>query len=220
MRRLANTRGETELNNFERTRMPQPPTAQPPTAPDSSSHASLVAQKLFVLYVKPNDPPSKAAYELAAPLHSIVYIQDIRLLERHELPTFLRGVPTLVDVRRREAYPGRLCMQQLEVLHDQTAGYSLREISGPTVDPDPFAGSATDSLLDPQGIDAGILGNYAACDMTSCDSTLYSSGRRKKEDIENVISKLVDERSAPQTTTRGEPSSAEMSKILAAMLET
>jgi hypothetical protein len=218
MRRLANTRGQNEVNIFERTRIAPPSPVSPPTDATPGSHAALLANKSYVLYVKPNDSPSRTAYDLAVPLFDIVYIQDTTQMRVEERPAFLRGVPTLVDVNRREAYPGRLCLQELEKLLQKFSPFSVsEELGGTVVSADPFAESPPDHL-GPQGIDAGILGNYASCDMTQSDSALYQTGRRRKEDIDGVIGKLMEERSSSEKP-KGEPTAAEMSRILASMLE-
>ena len=218
MRRLANTRGQNEVNIFERTRVAPPPVIAPPIDGEPGSHAALLANKSYVLYVKPNDSPSRSAYDLAVPLFDIVYIQDTSQMRPQDRPGFLRGVPTLVDVNRREAYPGRLCLQELERLLEKFSPASVsNEITGSVVCADPFADSPPDHL-GPQGIDAGILGNYASCELTQSDSTLYQTGRRGKEDIDGIIGKLMEERSTSEKP-KGEPTAAEMSKILASMQE-
>lgn len=206
MRRLVNTRGETENNHFERTRV-QPPSIGNPV-PNGGQ-----AEKEFILYVKPNDKNSEMAYELAVPLFDIVHIQDIKRLET--IPQFLRGVPTLVHVKKKTAYPGKLCLDHLDqLLGDFTK--TLRDLGDTVVPADPFcAGSCG---LDPQGIDCGVMDNYASCEMTSSDSNLYQTGRRKKEDIDGVINKLLEERTTIEKP-RGEPTAAEMTKIIASMQE-
>jgi len=216
MRRLTNTRGETEINDFER-RMPPPPIAATPKAPNS--HAASIMNKNFVLYVKPNDRPSQIAYELATPLFDIVHIQDVKAIPPGELPPFLKGVPTLVNVKKLEAYPGKRCLVELELLldHFSPTGTPAHEFEGTMIAADPFTTPRTDSL-DPQGVDSGVMGKYAACDITSSDCSQYQSGRRKREDMEGVINKLLQERTSIEAP-RGEPSASEMSKILASMQE-
>lgn len=218
MRRLTNTRGETEVNHFERTRMPVPP-AMGTSGERQNSHAASIMHKKFVLYVKPNDRPSQMAYEMATPLFDIVHIQDVKTIPPAEIPVFLRGVPTLVNVGKREAYPGKKCLDQLELLlqHFSTTG-SRREFEGTMISADPFTTPTTDSL-EPQGIDSGVMSKYASCDITSSDCEVYQSGRRKREDMEGIINKLMEERTSVETP-RGEPSAAEISKILASMQET
>lgn len=216
MKRLQNTRGETELNHFERTRMPERPSLA--SADPGSSHGSSLLDKKFVLYVKPNDRPSQIAYEIASKLFDIVHIQDTKRLNPREIPPFLRGVPTLLDVVKKEAYPGKLCIEHLENLISHfSLVSSSREIGGSVVCPDPFSSSTIDTL-EPQGISAQNMDGYAACELSDSDPSVYQTGRRRKEDIDGVISKLMQERTVSEKP-RGEPTASEMSKILKEMQE-
>jgi hypothetical protein len=53
------------------------------------------------------------------------------------------------------------------------------------------------------------------------DSALYQTGRRRKEDTDSIISKLMEERGAevPKQASNGQPSAAEMTKIMEEMKE-
>jgi hypothetical protein len=218
MRRLFNTRGESETDPADRSgrnAMGRGPAAQ--AAPAGPAAAPAGPRKQFVLYLKPNDGPSSQAYRLAVPMLTLIDVVDTRTLKPAEIPPFLKGVPTLLDIAKREAYPGRLCLQILEKLsHRETAVYDADSTMIPQDAYQNSVATQGESGPGPVGQDDG----YAPCDFLPSDPTLYQTGRRNKEDVNGIINRMMEERTSdmPAQST-GQPSPAEMSKIMQSMLE-
>ena len=204
MRRIVTSRGENEMDPRGRGE------AQAPQAP--ANHRAT--QKPYILYLKANDGPSSTAYQLAVPIIDTIEVQDTRQLKPGEIPPFLRGVPTLLDIAKREAYPGKVCLQVLEQLSNRGSS-----VAGSQVAQDPY-GTAVPGVDGPQGV-AQTNDGYAPCDFMPSDSALYQTGRRRKEDTDSIISKLLEERGAevPKQASNGQPSAAEMTKIMEEMKE-
>ena len=230
MKRLSNTRGETEVNMFERTRMPaefQKRVQQQQQAkemPQSlGKHAALVQEKMLVLYVKSNNKPSQLAYELASSLYDVVFVQNVENLEKSEIPPYLKGVPTLIDVKSREVFQGKHCMEKLDMLKKQ---YGLLEnapdapeISGNCIEANPFRSGGVETI--PLGIDSNVMSLYAPCEIATCDVSVYQTGRRKKEDVNSVIDKLLNERGNTTANNQfADLSVTEMNRIMETIKET
>lgn len=69
----------------------------------------------FHLYVWRGDKGSESALELCKG-HTQVFVQDVGHLKKHEIPKFLKGVPTLADVKRKDAFQGTACLNKLKEL--------------------------------------------------------------------------------------------------------
>ena len=213
MKRLFNSRGESEIEPGDRTGRNTATAQQPPPAATQEP-----AQKPYVLYLKANDNPSSQAYRLAVPVLNLIEVQDTRQLKAGQIPPFLKGVPTLLDIRKREAYPGKICLQFLEKLSERP----VYDAESTILPQDAYSGGGADSAPGAIGSDDG----YAPCDFLPSDPSLYQSGKRNKEDINSIINKLMEERTSDQiagdrvSANTGQPSPAEMSKILQSMLET
>ena len=217
MRRLFNTRGESETDPADRSgRSAQAPIGRGFSAP-AKPEVAAGRRKQFVLYLKPNDGPSSQAYRLAVPMLNLIDVVDTRTLKPAEIPPFLKGVPTLLDIGKREAYPGRLCLQILEKLsHRETAVYDADSTMIPQDAYQNSVATQGESGPGPVGQDDG----YAPCDFLPSDPALYQTGRRNKEDANGIINRMMEERTSdmPAQST-GQPSPAEMSKIMQSMLE-
>lgn len=64
---------------------------------------------MFVLFVTANDPNSERARKLADPK-----LDTIRLVSRTNKPTWINGVPTLVDMQSGATYEGSQCLKVLQ----------------------------------------------------------------------------------------------------------
>ena len=217
MKRLFNTRGESEIEPGDRVgRSIAQQKPQQPQQPQQLQQQAAQLKKPFVLYLKANDDNSSAAYRLAVPILNQIEVQDTRQLK--EIPPFLKGVPTLLDIGKREAYPGRLCLQFLERMSERPV-YDANSAVIPQDAYDVRSNEpGNDSGPGAQGLSADE--GYAPCDFLPSDPSLYQSGRRNKEDANGIINRLMEERSgdAPIQST-GQLSPAEMSKIMQSMLE-
>ena len=216
MKRLFNSRGESEIEPGDRTGRNTATAQQPPPAATQEP-----AQKPYVLYLKANDSPSSQAYRLAVPVLNLIEVQDTRQLKPGQIPPFLKGVPTLLDIRKREAYPGKICLQFLEKLSERP----VYDVESTILPQDAYSGGGGENAPGAIGSDDG----YAPCDFLPSDPSLYQSGKRNKEDINGIINKLMEERTSDRVSANtgdrvsantGQPSPAEMSKILQSMLET
>ena len=215
---------------FERTRMPdefkkrvmlQQNTGT--TSASLSKHASLVQEKMYVLYVKSNNRPSDLACQKSCCLYDVVYVQNTEDLEKSEIPPYLKGVPTLIDVKSREVFQGKHCMDKLELLKQK---YGLLEnapdapeISGKCIDANPFRSGGEETI--PLGIDSNVMSMYAPCEISTSDMSMYQTGRRKKEDANGIIDKILSERVNTSGNNQfADLSVTEMNRIMETIKET
>ena len=220
-----NFRGQTENNTFERTRPPAgAPNARGANAP---SQAPAVANHnpSYVLYLRPNCDACARAYEFVSKIGPNLVIEntDDMKKEGRPIPAFVRGVPTLLDIAQREAYPGPRCFKKLEDLsHTRvTQRQAIQEEGKELMPMDAFVGESTD---DPVGIDGGGGDQYAPCGFQPTTAAQYPLGRQKTEESQDIISRIMGERDRPDNASLGanglkELTPAQQSAIMNEMLE-
>ena len=74
----------------------------------------------FILYIIPNDRPSQSAHRLAAQFTNQIYICNILSIPKLQRPTWVNGVPTLVDNEKQIAYRGSEALKQLEKFQEDS----------------------------------------------------------------------------------------------------
>ena len=82
--------------------------------PDNLAESDM---KAYVLYIVPDEANSKKALNMFNSPHasSDVWVQDVRLLET-PLPSWLKGVPTLVHKNSGDILSGTSCLSKLQTL--------------------------------------------------------------------------------------------------------
>lgn len=70
--------------------------------------------KRWLLYVRPSTPASVEAMQLAIQVDSDIHIADVDQIPKAKLPSWLTGIPTLVDlVTKRGPYTGSAALEKL-----------------------------------------------------------------------------------------------------------
>lgn len=73
-----------------------------------------LAFKRWLLYVLPDNRPCIAAMQLAVQVEADVHITNLATVPRAKRPTWLTGVPTLVDLVNQLKYEGTPALEQLQ----------------------------------------------------------------------------------------------------------
>eukprot|EP00696_Hemimastix_kukwesjijk_P010227 gnl/Hemi2/2285_TR813_c0_g1_i1.p1 gnl/Hemi2/2285_TR813_c0_g1~~gnl/Hemi2/2285_TR813_c0_g1_i1.p1 ORF type:complete len:201 (-),score=41.04 gnl/Hemi2/2285_TR813_c0_g1_i1:85-654(-) len=167
----------------------------------AASHSYLSGN--YTLYLQPGDPNSDRAFQIAAPLGTMIEKVNAKDIPKANRPSFLIGTPCIVDRFAKTAYRGMTCLSFLQKLvtdmRENVSGLSKKDASLIGVQP-PQAG-------DFYTIETGYQDR----------SHLYQTGRVGK-DADNMAAlqeQIVGplEATGPQNQ-RGELSEAEKKRIL------
>lgn len=196
--------------------------------PTPVQQALNVAQR-YVLFVRPGCAASQKAYETVHALTGLVDIQntDAMRARGEPFPPYLRGVPTLLDVQSKQAFAGKACIARLAQVDREVNGAQRQEFraqieDGTTrgmVPVSPFVAPEEGTHGDPVGLGGGAGDDYAPCEFQPSDAIEYRDGKLKGDQVQQ----LIEARQGPAataTSTRREPTQAEINAIMATIQET